>query len=270
MRKTYHPFSILMFIMTMLLFAAGSGSSGPPKSEVLAKKYGVSESEASACMAIFEDNVEPVLDWISKQSGFLGFFKKDCADLRKEIPDFGGEENLLYALQNDLESDDQEFVDYLKEKEAAAKEKEAAELAKKQAEEARLAKFEKDVSSAVAAGVNAKNVASSTAVYKAACKRDWRSCADNSDYVNINGGPRAKYACKSEAEKYAKGEVDWGGWLDPNFGSYRTGKSIHTDGTITLIDDVAKFQNGFGAMLRTTTYCVIDVKTDKLIRVYFN
>ena len=101
MRKNYHPFFILMFIMTMLLFAAGSGNSGPPKSEVLAKKYGVSESEASACMAIFEDNVEPVLDWISKQSGFLGFFKKDCADLRKEIPDFGGEENLLYALQNE-------------------------------------------------------------------------------------------------------------------------------------------------------------------------
>ena len=270
MRRKYHPSLIFLFITTMLLFAVGSGSSGPPKNEVLAKKYGVSESEASACMAIFNDNVEPILDWISKQSGFLGFFKKDCADLRKEIPDFGGEENLLYALQNDLESDDEEFIVYLKEKEAAAKEKEAAELAKKQAEEARLAKFEKDIASAVAAGMNAKNVASSKKVYEAACKRDWRSCADNSDFININGGPSAKYSCKSEAEKYAKGEVDWGGWLDPNFGSYRTGKSIHTDGTIIVIDDVAKFQNGFGAMLRTTTYCQIDVVNNKVIRVFFN
>jgi hypothetical protein len=221
-------------------------------------------------MAIFGANTEPVLDWISKQSGFLGFFKKDCADLRKEISEYGGEENLLYALQNDLEPEDQKFKDYVKKKDAENKAKEAAELARKQAEEARVAQFERDVSSAVAAGVNAKKVASSKKVYEAACKRDWRSCADNSDYVNINGGPRAKFACKSEAEKYARAEVDWGGWLDPNFGSYRTGNSIHTSGTIVLIDDVAKFQNGFGAMIRTKTYCEIYVKNDKVIRVFFN
>ena len=91
-----------------------------------------------------------------------------------------------------------------------------------------------------------------------------------SDSININEGPSANYACKSTAEKYAKAEVDWGGLFDPNFGSYRTGKSIHMDETTIVIDDVAKFQNGFGAMLRTTTYCQIDVVNNKVIRVYFN
>jgi len=256
-------FAKITFFLGMLALAIGSGSSGPPKNEVLAAKYGVSESEASACMAIFEDNVDPVLDWISKQSGFLGFGKKDCSDLRKEISDFHGVENLLYALQNELEADDQEFKDYLEKQRWAA-------IEKAEAEKAKAAQLEKNIASAIAAGENAKNVAVSAAVYKAACKRDWQACADNGDYINIHGGPSSKYQCKSEAEKYAKGEVDWGGWLTPNFGSYRTGKSIHKDGTIILIDDVAKFQNSFSAMLKTTTYCKINVRTNKLVQVFFD
>jgi len=256
-------FAKITFFLGMLALAIGSGSSGPPKNEVLAAKYGVSESEASACMAIFEDNVEPVLEWISGQTGFLGFGKKDCSDLRKEISDFHGVENLLYALQNELEADDQEFKDYLEKQRWAA-------IEKAEAEKAKAAQLEKNIATAIAAGINAKNVAVSTEVYEAACKRDWQACADNGDYINIHGAPSSKYSCKSEAEKYAKGEVDWGGWLTPNFGSYRTGKSIHKDGTIILIDDVAKFQNSFGAMLKTTTYCKINVRTNKLVQVFFD
>jgi hypothetical protein len=263
-------FAKLTFFLGMLALAIGSGSSGPSKNEVLAAKYGISESEASACMAIFEDNVEPVLEWISGQSGFLGFGKKDCSDLRKEISDFHGVENLLYALQNDLESDDQEFKDYLEKQRWAAIEKAEVEKAKAEAEKAKAAQLEKNIATAIAAGINAKNVAVSTEVYEAACKRDWQACADNGDYINIHGAPSSKYSCKSEAEKYAKGEVDWGGWLTPNFGSYRTGKSIHTDGTIILIDDAAKFQNGFGAMLKTTTYCQINVRTNNIVQVFFD
>lgn len=259
----------LCFVAGMMVLAVGSGSSGPPKNEVLASKYGVSKSEASACMEIFGDDVEEALDWVSKQEGFLGFGKKDCSDLRKDIPDFQGAKNLLYALQNNLESDDQAFKDYL-EKKRLADEAEKAEAARLEAEKkAKAAKLEKDIEAAIAAGQNAKTVAASTEVYEAACKRNWKACADNGDYINIHGGP-SKYRCKSEAEKYAKGEVDWGGWLDPNFGSYLTGNSIHTNGTITVIDDVAKFQNGFGAMLRTKTYCQINVKTDEIVRVYFD
>ena len=256
-------FAKLTFFLGMLALAIGSGSSGPLKNEVLAAKYGVSESEASACMAIFEDNVELVLDWISKQSGFLGFGKKDCSDLRKEISDFDGVENLLYALQNELESDDQEFKDYLEKKRWAAE-------AKAQAEKAKAAQLEKNIATAIAAGINAKNVAVSAEVYEAACKRDWQACADNGDYINIHGVSSAKYSCKSEAEKYAKGEVDWGGWLNPNFTSYRTGKSIHTDDTIILIDNVVKFQNSFGAMLKTKTYCQINVRTNNIVQVFFD
>jgi hypothetical protein len=256
------------FVVGMLTLAVGSGSSGPPKNEVLASKYGVSKSEASACMEIFGDDVEVALDWVSKQDGFLGFGEKDCSDLRKDIPDFQGVENLLYALQNGWESDDQAFKDYL-EKNRLADEAEKAEAAKLEAEKkAGAAKLEKDIEAAIAAGQNAKTVAASTQVYEAACKRDWQACADNEDYVNIHGVP-SKYLCKSEAEKYARGEVDWGGWLDPNFGSYLTGNSIHTNGSITVIDEVAKFQNGFGAMLRTKTYCQINVRTDEIVQVYF-
>jgi hypothetical protein len=270
MTEKLNIFAKLTFILGMLALAIGSGSSGPPKNEVLAAKYGVSESEASACMAIFEDNVEPVLDWISKQSGFLGFGKKDCSDLRKEISDFYGVENLLYALKNGLESDDQEFIDYLEKQRWAAVAQAQEDKEKAEAKKAKAAQLEKNIASAIAAGENAKNVAVSAAVYEAACKRDWQACADNGDYINIHGGPSSKYQCKSKAENYAKGEVDWGGWLSPNFGSYRTGKSIHTDGTILLIDDVAKFQNSFGAMLKTTTYCEINVRTNKITQVYFD
>ena len=257
----------LPFIAVMIMFAAGSG--GPSRNEVLAKKYDVSESEAQACLDIFSSNAEEVLDWISKQSGILGFGNKDCADLRKEITVYGSVEYLLYALKNELDPDDQKFKDYVASKNKELKAQQEAE--RKAAEEAAkaAAKFEEDVNMAINAGVKAKSVAVSEAVYKEACKRDWKACLDNEDYINIHGTGGISVYCKSQAEKYAKGEVDWGGWLEPNFGTYLTGTSIHDSGTITIIDDVAKFQNGFGAMINTTTYCKVDVVNDKVIEVYF-
>ena len=143
--------------------------------------------------------------------------------------------------------------------------------AKQKAEsERKKAELEKQVLLAVNAGRRAKDVATSYEVYEIACKRDWKTCENNADLVNIAGGPSAKYQCKSEAEKMARAEVDWGGFFEPNFSSFISGSSMHDDGAITFIDNVAKFQNGFGAMIRTKTYCRIDLNTNEIIQIWFD
>ena len=123
-------------------------------------------------------------------------------------------------------------------------------------------KFDKDVQLAIKAGRMAAKRQFSEQVYRAACKKDIDVCSNNADVVNINyGGFFIPPGCKRLAESNAKyGDIDWGGWLDLNFGSFRTGTSFHDYGTITFIDNVGKYQNGFGAMVKTTTYCEVDMK----------
>tara|TARA_B100000902_G_C27314231_1_gene920268 strand:+ start:764 stop:3550 length:2787 start_codon:yes stop_codon:yes gene_type:complete len=120
--------------------------------------------------------------------------------------------------------------------------------------------FEQDVQKAIKVGRNAKKQFS-TEVYNAACKRNANICADNSDIINVHkGGAYFPPGCKRLAEQGAKyGDIDWGGWFDINFSKFRTGDSYHTKGTITFIDEVGKYQNGFGAMVKTRTYCEVDM-----------
>lgn len=257
----------ITFIPVMLLLAVGSGTD---KTEVLAKKYGLDESEVKVCQSVFGDkDLEVILDWVSKNSGFFGFGGTDCADLRKKVGDYGNKENMVYALKNDIKPNSDEFKKYLSEKEKAVEEKIKAEEAAAEEKRKTEEEFASNLSLAIAAGKNAKNVAATEDIYKAACKSDWKACADNSDYMNIHGANWTS-KCRREAEKYAIGEVDWGGIFRPNFGTFHTGNSIHESGTITVIDRVAKFQNSFGAMLNTTTICKYDLINDKIMDVNFN
>ena len=117
-----------IFITLMVLFAAGSSS--PPKKpqhEVLSEKYDISEDEAKYCITVFDKKAEPVVKWISEQDNFLGFGEKDCEDLEEEVDEIGSADLVVYALENNLDYDDEEFISYRENFEAEAKK--AAELA---------------------------------------------------------------------------------------------------------------------------------------------
>jgi hypothetical protein len=59
------------------------------------------------------------------------------------------------------------------------------------------------------------------------------------------------------------GTPDWGkGWFSGfPFTSYLPGDSAAETGKMTLIDNKAKFQNGFGAMVHVRVSCVYDFNT---------
>ena len=106
---------------------------------------------------------------------------------------------------------------------------------------------------------------------KEACRRYWKNCGDNSDYVDV----RLQFmfnpfsgVCKAEAEDIAIGEIDWGSWYEPNFALYLPGRSIHQDMSIIYVDTAAKHQNVFGAMLKKKTYCKIDVISERVLSVW--
>lgn len=122
--------------------------------------------------------------------------------------------------------------------------------------------FREKVDEAIAAGRKANDVAVSTKVYEEACKRSWQACEDNGDYVDIHGGTSKEVWCEDEAEKRARGKVEWPSF---SFGSYLTGDSIHEDGTITIIENDALFQNGFGAMMRMRVECTVDVRSKEIV-----
>lgn len=116
------------FLTIMVLFAFGSSS--PPKKpqhEVLSEKYDISEDEAKYCIKVFDKKAEPVVKWISEQDNFLGFGDKDCEDLEEEVDEIGSADLVVYALENNLDYDDEEFISYRENFEAEAKK--AAELA---------------------------------------------------------------------------------------------------------------------------------------------
>ena len=138
----------VLFIGVMVVLAVGSGSPPkPPKHKVLAEKYEIAEDEAKFCVETFDKDAEKIISWISKQDNFLGFGDKDCEDLKDEIKEYGDKELLAYALENNLEVDDEAFLQYRAEweVEAAKKAQEQAEReAKRQAAEAKRKKEQEE------------------------------------------------------------------------------------------------------------------------------
>ena len=98
------------------------------------------------------------------------------------------------------------------------------------------------------------------------CRTDWHLCSDNSDLVNhYREISKAQVKCKIEAEDRAKfGTPEWP-WL--YFSSFQPGDSGKMAGKITLIEDDAKFQNGFGAMARSRVICTYDLNALKVVSV---
>lgn len=96
------------------------------------------------------------------------------------------------------------------------------------------------------------------------CWSDLKLCKDNADVMKSNSQGiigESKVSCKQAAEKENGYEVDWGGWLEPNFTSFGLGDSALTTGTIWLKDNVAKYQNAYGAKRKAVTMCLYNINT---------
>jgi hypothetical protein len=96
------------------------------------------------------------------------------------------------------------------------------------------------------------------------CTSDWRKCDNNSDLINnYDGMIDAKTDCQLAAEERAKyGEPEWP-WV--SFGKYKSGEDYVKTGEVLIIEDDAKFENGFGAMRKTTVVCRYDLKRNTVV-----
>jgi hypothetical protein len=238
-----------LFLGIMTIFALGSSDPGPKKQEVLAKKFGVSETEAASCLSIFEKDTEAILDWISRQKGFLGFGKKDCGDLRKEIADYGSVENLLYGLQNNLKPTDTELKNYVVEQDR----KKIAEEARNKAEDEAKKKAEED-----------KKIADQEALAK-----EYDENKLNASWLDKKYGVEGAIRCGSGSDDYArkaaKNSFKWEemSWYESKFTSYLT--KVNSEGVVTYTSDKLLFQNGFGAYVRVEMHCNYDTQAKKVI-----
>ena len=95
------------------------------------------------------------------------------------------------------------------------------------------------------------------------CKKDWKQCVDNAMLINeYSGMYKVKAACQVEANSRAKyGKPDWS-WVP--FGTYYKGKRYIDTGVVEVVDNTVKFQNGFGAMKRSTVNCKYDLNSNKI------
>ncbi|MGI9251664.1 MAG: hypothetical protein ACR2PR_10770 [Pseudohongiellaceae bacterium] len=100
------------------------------------------------------------------------------------------------------------------------------------------------------------------------CEKDWRDCVTVSQFKRENNLWFEYVArCKRTAESQAKyGDVDWGGWFTPNFDYYGTSSDIQS-GVITLIDNVAQYQNVFGGRVKAQTDCTVNLNTGSLVDI---
>lgn len=101
------------------------------------------------------------------------------------------------------------------------------------------------------------------------CKEDWHRCTDNAQLVNNwKGWALVQVKCKRAANELAKyGTPDWGGWLYPTFSTFQTGTDYVTSGVAVVIEKDVKFQNGYGAMVRSEARCTFDLRSDQVIDV---
>lgn len=100
----------------------------------------------------------------------------------------------------------------------------------------------------------------------AACQKDWSKCATQADLIEeYEGMTKATVACRMAADRLAKyGDPEWS-WVP--FGTYLANERSAQTGKVTLIDDQVKFQNGFGAMVRTSARCQYDLAKKEVIHV---
>jgi hypothetical protein len=96
------------------------------------------------------------------------------------------------------------------------------------------------------------------------CISDYRLCADNADVINHyrpKNGYSMNAACQSAAESTAKFGTPTFPWL--SFGGFYGGRSYIEGGTAILVEDDAKFANGFGAMMNVIVKCSYDLATNR-------
>lgn len=266
----------------VIFVVMAAASSETNRSKELAAKYDMSEEDVAHCITLFDGDTEKALDVIQNESMLFGLIGPDCDSLAKEAEAAAFEKpaDFFEARKLDLTKEDyyaraeelrekkrQEFEAFKKkvaqtEKLAAARVEEL--LAIVGSEEAFREAIDKAKESKQSFEAYVESVA-----YVAACKEDFRKCKNNTDVadVNVSVHIEGKSACKAAAEKAAQWDVDWGGMLEPNFGSYITGTSARDEGYVTLIDEVAKYQNGFGAWRRATTTCMYTVDTKQALIV---
>jgi hypothetical protein len=98
------------------------------------------------------------------------------------------------------------------------------------------------------------------------CRNDWHKCTSNTDLANnYNGMSLARFDCEYDAKNLAK-------YGDPkfptsSFGTFLTGNSFLSTKRITLIEQDAQFQNGFGAMMHVEITCIYDLEAKKVVDV---
>ena len=99
------------------------------------------------------------------------------------------------------------------------------------------------------------------------CKSDWKKCVDNGMLINhYSGMSKAKAYCQVEANSRAKfGKPDWS-WV--TFGTYFVGNNYVKTGVIKIQDNRVKFQNGFGAMKKSSVTCQFDLKNKSIVSLY--
>ena len=102
--------------------------------------------------------------------------------------------------------------------------------------------------------------------YQQSCSKNYKFCKNNSDIMNLNKTVKIEsaVACKIAAEKAAISEIDWGGFMHPNFSAFLPGDSGLKEDRIVVIDDVALYTNPFGAKIKRETVCLFNLKTNKV------
>lgn len=100
----------------------------------------------------------------------------------------------------------------------------------------------------------------------AACKADWSRCQTQEELIsNFRGISQARVSCKMAAVDVAKyGTPDFP-WIP--FAQFYPRENSTETGKITLIDTDVKFQNGFGAMVKSEAECFYDLENERVINI---
>ena len=154
--------------------------------------------------------------------------------------------------------------------EAAARAPERAEAAEarrtateaERAETARIAEEQRQEARRVAAEQRAeaaRKAEAEAAAKEAECRRDLSCWGERANRV-------AAHRCVGHVERLAKFDYEWtDGFLETKFSHYRW-RNI-SEGTVTLLGDKIKFQNGFGAWQHHTYECDVDPAVESILDV---
>jgi hypothetical protein len=97
------------------------------------------------------------------------------------------------------------------------------------------------------------------------CKSDWRKCANESDMLNNFDLSPIKSACKQEAAHRAKyGTPEW---PQHAFALTAADTDTYRTGIVKMFEGHAKFQNVFGAMVRSRVECEYHLLAERVINL---